>query len=175
VLDLQVVTESDGPGTRWARGLRVGDAVEAVGPRGKITLATGVPSHVFVGDDVALPAFAAMVEALPAASRAIVVVEVAAAVDEMKIDPANHADVSWTWLHRDGGPAGRADALLAAVAGIPVEDAHAYVFGEASAVSTIGAALSARGMAAERMSTKAYWGRGRANASHGEPLRDRPA
>jgi NADPH-dependent ferric siderophore reductase len=29
-----------------------------------------------------------------------------------------------------------------------------------------------RGLAAEQVSPKAYWGRGKANASHGEPARD---
>jgi len=33
-------------------------------------------------------------------------------------------------------------------------------------------ALAARGMAAGQISAKAYWGRGRANAEHGEPARD---
>ncbi|HEY2791092.1 MAG TPA: siderophore-interacting protein, partial [Micromonosporaceae bacterium] len=63
-VDLQVVTDTGGPGARWARGLAVGDPVEAVGPRGKITIAGGVDRHVFFGDDVAVPAIAAMIEAL---------------------------------------------------------------------------------------------------------------
>jgi len=33
-------------------------------------------------------------------------------------------------------------------------------------------ALAARGLAPEQISPKAYWGRGRANASHGEPAKD---
>jgi hypothetical protein len=32
--------------------------------------------------------------------------------------------------------------------------------------------LAARGLAPEQISPKAYWGRGRANASHGEPAKD---
>jgi NADPH-dependent ferric siderophore reductase len=172
ILDLHIVTESDGPGAAWVRDLTVGDTVEAVGPRGKITISPEVDSHLFVGDDVSAPAIAAMVEALPAGSRAVVMVEIADAVDEMKIDPAYDIDLSWHWLRREGRPAGEPHALLAAVDGIEVpEGTHAYVFGEAQVVNAIGAALTSRGVPAERMSPKAYWGRGRANASHGEPLK----
>jgi hypothetical protein len=32
--------------------------------------------------------------------------------------------------------------------------------------------LAARGLAPEQISPKAYWGRGRANAAHGEPAKD---
>ena len=173
VLDLDIVTESEGPGARWVRGLVAGDRVEAIGPRGKITLAPGVESHFFVGDDVAAPAIAAMIEGLPAGSRATVIVEIADAVDETKVDPANDVEVNWVWLHRNGRPAGEADLLLATVtrAQLPDGHVHAYVFGEASVVNTVGDHLKERGLPAERMSLKAYWGRGRANASHGEPLR----
>jgi NADPH-dependent ferric siderophore reductase len=172
VVDLHIVTDSAGPGARWAQGLRAGDQVEAVGPRGKITLSSAATSHVFVGDDVAMPAIAAMVEALPPGSRAHVLVEIADVSDETKIDPRHDIEVSWTWLHRDGRPTGQAEALLGAVADLAVPtESHAYVFGEASVVSAISGVMAARGVPAERMSAKAYWGRGRANASHGEPLR----
>jgi NADPH-dependent ferric siderophore reductase len=114
-----------------------------------------------------------MVEALPAGARATVVVEVAGPVDEMKIDPANEIDVRWVWLHRGENPAGDPSLLLAAVARaeIPVDSTHAYVFGEATVVNVVGQALQQRGLPREQMSPKAYWGRGRANASHGEPLK----
>ncbi len=173
VLDLHIVTDSDGPGARWTRELAVGDTFEAIGPRGKITIKPDVTAHVFVGDDVSAPAIAAMVEALPAGSRATVFVEIAAAIDETKIDPANEIDVRWVWLHRGDAAAGDPSLLLAAVARteIPVDSSHAYVFGEAGVVNAVGAALKQRGLAAEQMSPKAYWGRGRANASHGEPLK----
>jgi hypothetical protein len=32
--------------------------------------------------------------------------------------------------------------------------------------------LASRGFPPDQMSPKAYWGRGRANAGHGEPARD---
>ena len=173
VIELDVITDSDGPGGRWLRGLAVGDEVEGIGPRGKITLAEGVDWHLFVGDDVALPAFASMIEALPAGGRAVVIGDVVAVADETIIDATVPVDLDLIWRHRDGAPAGEADALVAAVkeVALPVGVGHAYVFGEASVVNAVRDALTARGLPAERMSVKAYWGLGRANASHGEPLR----
>ena len=55
---------------------------------------------------------------------------------------------------------------LAAVRG------HAYLFGEATVVSRLREVLAGRGLGQDQISPKAYWGRGRANASHGEPARD---
>jgi NADPH-dependent ferric siderophore reductase len=173
IVELDVITDSDGPGGRWARGLAVGDRVEGIGPRGKITLADGAAWHLFVGDDVAVPAFAAMIEALPPSGRAIVVAEVAAVTDEAKIDPVSGVDLRVLWHHRDGAPPGDAGALVAAANAVPLPDGpgHAYVFAEASVVNAVRDALIGRGLAPEQISPKAYWGRGRANASHGEPLK----
>ena len=49
---------------------------------------------------------------------------------------------------------------------------QAYLFGEARVVLALREVLAARGLPADQMSPKAYWGRGRANAGHGEPARD---
>jgi NADPH-dependent ferric siderophore reductase len=39
-------------------------------------------------------------------------------------------------------------------------------------VSGLRDVLADRGFAADQISPKAYWGRGKANASHGEPTKD---
>jgi NADPH-dependent ferric siderophore reductase len=175
VIELDVITDSDGPGGRFVSALQVGDEVEGIGPRGKITLAPAADWHLFIGDDVAVPAFAAMVEALPAGGRAIVIAEVTDATDETKIDTASGVDLQVIWRHRDGAPAGRSEALLAALAGLtlPGGVGHAYIFGEAQVVNAVRDALTARGLGPEQMSPKAYWGKGRPNASHGEPLKNK--
>lgn len=172
-LDLHAISHTDGPGARWVRGLRPGDQVEAIGPRGKITLAGDADWHLFIGDDVAVPAMAAMVEALPAGARAVVLAEVADAAEETPVSAPAGVDLRWAWLHRDGRAPGDPAALLAALAevGFPAGSGHAYVAAEAAATAALRAALLARGLGAAQVDAKAYWGRGRANASHGEPLR----
>jgi NADPH-dependent ferric siderophore reductase len=173
LLDLHMIVHTDGPGARWARGLRAGDVVEAIGPRGKITLVPNVDWHLFIGDDVAVPGIAAMVEALSRGSRAVVFAEVAAADEELAVQAPDGVDVSWTWLHRDGRAADDPSALVAAVneSTWPEGRGYAYVAGEASVVSSLRSTLLTRGFTPETVAAKAYWGRGRANASHGEPLR----
>ncbi len=167
---------------------------------GKIFLAEAVEWHLFVGDDSALPAFLAMTGALPAGARALVILEVPGPGSEQDLVTA--ADAQVTWLYRDGGPAGDPAALVATAAAValppgrghaylageatvvlrlrataaavalPPGRGHAYLAGEATVVLRLRETLAARGLAQEQISPKAYWGRGRANASHGEPARD---
>jgi NADPH-dependent ferric siderophore reductase len=146
--------------------------IEGIGPRGKIFPAAEADWHLFIGDQSALPAFFAMAESLPAAAGVTVVMEVPGPRDEQELTAA--ADASVSWLHRDGRPAGDPEALVAAAAEVtlPPGHGHAYLAGEAKAVLGLREALDRRGMPAGQVSAKAYWGRGKANASHGEPARD---
>jgi len=78
------------------------------------------------------------------------------------------------WLYRNGRPPGDPSALAGAVAeaALPPGAGHAYLAGEAGQVLALREALAARGLPADQVSPKAYWGLGRANAAHGEPARD---
>jgi NADPH-dependent ferric siderophore reductase len=172
LLTLDVVRHAGGPGERWVAAARPGDRIEGIGPRGKIFLAEAADWHLFMGDDSALPAYLTMAGALPAGARALVILEVPRPAGEQDLVTAADAEV--TWLHRDGGPAGDPAALVAAAAtvALPPGRGHAYLAGEATVVLRLRETLAARGLAPEQVSPKAYWGRGRANASHGEPARD---
>lgn len=170
---LDVVRHSgDGPGERWVGSAGPGDQIEAIAPRGKVFLDEAADWHLFAGDQAALPAFCAMAEALPATGRAVVIVEVPGPGEQVALSAA--AEVSVVWLHRGERPAGGPDALAAAVsqAGFPAGHGHAYLAGEARVVLALREALAGRGFAPGQISPKAYWGRGRSNASHGEPARD---
>ena len=172
LLTLDVVRHAGGPGERWVAAVRPGDRIEGIGPRGKIFLAEEADWHLFIGDDSAVPAYLAMAGALPAGARALVILEVPGPGSEQ--DLATAADAEVTWLHRNGGPAGDPAALVAAASAVtlPPGRGHAYLAGEATVVLRLRETLAARGLAPEQISPKAYWGRGRANASHGEPARE---
>src|SRR5262249_32133106 len=122
----------------------------------------------------ALPAYLAMAGAVPAGARALVILEVPGP-DTGQDVPAG-AEV--TWLHRDGGPAGDPEALVTAGAGGGRRPGRGGARPgrrgppAAAVVLRRGETLAARGRAPEQISPKAYWGRGRANASHGEPAKD---
>jgi NADPH-dependent ferric siderophore reductase len=172
LLTLDIVLHGDGPGERWVRSARPGDRIEGIGPRGKITTSATADWHLFIGDESALPATFVMTEALPAGSAAILVLEIPEEGDEQDLPAAASTRISW--LHRLGAPAGDPSALAAEAAEIelPPGRGHAYLFGEAKVVSRLREILATRGLGQDQMSPKSYWGRGRANASHGEPARD---
>jgi NADPH-dependent ferric siderophore reductase len=172
LLTLDVVLHGDGPGERWVRSARPGDRIEGIGPRGKISPSLEADWHLFMGDESAMPAILAMTESLPGDSDATLVLEIPEREDEQ--DFAAAARTRLSWLHRLGGPAGESRLLAAEAAEVelPPGSGHAYLFGEARVVLRLREVLAARGLAQDQMSPKAYWGRGRANAGHGEPARD---
>ncbi len=172
VLTLDIVLHGEGPGERWVRSARPGDRVEGIGPRGKISPSSEADWHLFMGDESAMPAILAMTESLPGDSEATIVLEIPDPEDEQEVAAAVRTRVSW--LHRLGGQAGDPAALSAEAAEVelPPGSGHAYLLGEAKVVLRLREILANRGLAEDQMSPKAYWGRGRANAGHGEPARD---
>jgi NADPH-dependent ferric siderophore reductase len=172
VLTLNVVRHGEGPGERWVAAAQPGDRIEGIGPRGKITTLPGADWHLFIGDESAMPAILAMTEALPGDAEATLVIEVPSPDDEQELLAPARTRLSW--LHRLGRPAGDPALLTSEAAEIELQPGHghAYVFGEAAVVSALRDVLASRGLVPEQISPKAYWGRGRGNAGHGEPPRD---
>jgi NADPH-dependent ferric siderophore reductase len=172
LLTLDIVRHGDGPGERWVRSAQAGDRIEGIGPRGKVFPSPEADWHLFMGDEAAMPAILAMTESLPGDSEATLVIEIPEAADEQEFSAA--ARIRLSWLHRLGRPAGEAQELAAEAADVelPPGSGHAYLLGEARVVLRLREILASRGLAQDRMSPKAYWGRGRANAGHGEPARD---
>jgi NADPH-dependent ferric siderophore reductase len=171
-LTLDVVIHGAGPGERWIRAAKPGDRIEGIGPRGKISPSPDADWHLFMGDESAMPAILAMTESLPGDSNATIVLEIPDPEDEQEVLAAARTRVSW--LHRLSRPAGDPTVLAAEAAEVelPPGNGHAYLLGEAKVVLRLREILAGRGLAQDQMSPKAYWGRGRANAGHGEPARD---
>ena len=172
LLTLDIVRHSEGPGERWIRAAAPGVTVEGIGPRGKISPAPETDWHLFMGDDSSLAAIFAMAESLPPESTATVILEVPEPADEQELRP--RAPVQLSWLHRLDRAAGQPDELVSAASAvvIPAGLPHAYLLGEARVVLALREVLQSRGLQPGQISPKAYWGRARANASHGEPARD---
>lgn len=172
-VDLDFVVHGHGPGSTWATDAPVGSSIAAVGPRGKVVPATDADWHLFVCDESGWAATAAMVESLGADGRAVIVADVAGE-DEQQPLAADATDVYIAWCNRDGEPAGEDTRVLAVLDTLtfPAGRGHAYLSAEFSVVRTVAAWLAERGFAADDVAPKAYWRAGRANAPHGEPLRD---
>jgi NADPH-dependent ferric siderophore reductase len=168
-LDLYIFEHGrGGPGEHWAKTVRPGDVVLAVGPRGKISVVEA-PWHLFAGDETYLPATFAMLAALPAGTPAWVFLEVEGAQEEQPLEVS--ADVRLTWIHRGAAAPGDPAGLVAALesAELPSSHGHAYVGAELQVAKALRRALEARAFDSTLISSKAYWGRGKANASIGEP------
>jgi NADPH-dependent ferric siderophore reductase len=171
LIDLEFVMHGDGPGIRWAQSARPGMSIEAIGPRGKIGLAPNADWHLFAGDATAVPVAFALMEALPADVPAHAYLEVDGPDERQPLGAnANDTNRSVTWRYGRDVWQQPSDGIVAAVsaAGSP-QGGHAYLAGEVALVTALKGALLARGWAADRVSAKAYWNRGRANAGHGEP------
>jgi NADPH-dependent ferric siderophore reductase len=173
-VDLHFVLHGDGPAARWAAQARPGVRIDAIAPRGKITLDRRARWHLFAGDDAALPGIAAMVEALRPGTRAHAVVEVDGTEDEQPLAAPAGVSLEVTWLHRGGAEPGTSDLLAREVAGFrpPSGPGHAYLAGEYGVVHAMRRALAENGLEREQISPKPYWRLGRRNMPHGEPERD---
>jgi len=173
-LTLWVVTNHDGPGARWAQHSTVGDLVDVVGPRGKITLDPLADWHLFVGDTTGLASFYRMAESIEVPGKAIFIVEVDT-MDDARTAPFNEGlGVTGIFVERQGrdyhDPAGLLTGLSAF--DFPDHVGQAYVFAEFSVVKALTIALHDRGLTDEQIRTKSFYRTGRANAGNGEPERD---
>lgn len=154
-LDLDVLLHGDGPGARWGAQARIGDELEFQGPRGKLELRPA-PAHLLLGDESALPAIAAICEALPPDAAATALIEVGGPSDELPVRATTR------WVHRGEQPAGTPDLLAAALAtDQPVPGARAYLMGESRAMVTLRALVEQRGVDHDAIFVKGYWNIGR--------------
>jgi NADPH-dependent ferric siderophore reductase len=171
---LDVSLHGTGPGTDWIRSAQPGSHIDAIGPRGKITLSDDADWHLFVCDETGLPGALAMLEALEPASVAAALFEVDSPADEQEL-AINQIALDLRWLHRLGRSVpGDNSLLLEAVADmdIPTGRGHVYVAAESHVVRAIQQALIERGLDASQISAKAYWRRGLPNTDRGEPTNE---
>jgi NADPH-dependent ferric siderophore reductase len=136
----------------WLDGLRAGDAVNAVGPRGH-TYVREADWHLFVGDETCIPAIFAMLEELNAPGH--VFLEVQSETEQLALDARPKTTI--TWVKRNDA------ALLEAVENfaLPAGEGFAYVIGETAKVRAIRHRLLERGVARNRIAAEGYWRPGR--------------
>ncbi|WP_062985497.1 siderophore-interacting protein [Nocardia anaemiae] len=146
----------------WAASVRPGDTIDCFGPGGAYAPRTDADWHLLAGDEAALPAVAAALEAMPADAVGQAFVEVAGPDDELKLDKPTGIEL--TWLHRGVREPG--DVLAEAVRAATWREGQVQVFihGEARAVmqDLRRYIRRERGVSAEwANSISGYWRRGR--------------
>ena len=158
-----VVHGDEGLAGPWAAAAQPGDLLALSGPGGGYApSADPAVTHVLLGDDSALPAISAALEALPDSATGVALVEVAGPADEQ---PVRHpAGVDLRWLHRDATGAQPGTLLLDAARGLPRASRPVQVFahGERTAMKAIRRLLQDDwGLEKSEMSLSAYWALGR--------------
>ncbi|GAA4551107.1 siderophore-interacting protein [Amycolatopsis samaneae] len=141
----------------WAARAKPGDELLISGPGGAYAPGTEADWHLFAGDESALPAIAASLEALPAGVPAHAVILVENAAEEQPL--VTKADARITWLHRSAG-----GDVAAAVRALPWPDGvvQAFVHGEAGFVRELRRyLLDERGVRRDLLSISGYWRAGK--------------
>jgi NADPH-dependent ferric siderophore reductase len=161
VLEIDFAIHDAGPATRWAEQASVGNPLTIGGPRGSFIIPTNYDWHLLIGDETALPAISRRLRELPAGTRAVVLAEVDGPADELAFESA--ADLSVTWAHREGAPAGASDVLARTLKTmrLPAGDYYAWVACESLVAKTLRVQLLAEHAANKKwMRAAGYWRRG---------------
>ncbi|PZE84103.1 siderophore-interacting protein [Curtobacterium sp. MCBD17_032] len=164
----------DGIAGPWAVAARPGDRIALSGPGGGYAPPTDpTVTHVLLGDDSALPAIGAALEAMHPAASGVALVEVAGPADEQPL--VHPTGVTLRWLHRDAVGAAPGTLLLAATRELPRPSRPVRVFahGERAAIKAIRRVLQDDwGLEKADMSLSAYWALGRAEDRFQEEKRE---
>lgn len=147
----------------WAAGAQPGDTIVAVGPGGKWIPDPQASWSLMLGDEAAIPAVLANVEAMPEDARGEILLEVQ--------DADHHLDVQvpsgWSlrWIHRAEAPAGFPALVEAArTAQWPgtTDGIQVFAHGEREAMKALRPVLfEEHGLDRAQVSLSGYWARGR--------------
>lgn len=166
VLTIDFIVHGDeGIAGPWANAAQPGDELTMSGAGGGYSPNLDADWFLLVGDDTALPAISAAVEALPLHARGHVIVEVDSAQDELL--PPTPQGVTVTWLHRHGDEPGRTSLLPEAVQAVEWPDAgedviDVFAHGEREAMKALRDVFFAqRGLPRAQVSLSGYWAYGR--------------
>ncbi|MHA7650785.1 siderophore-interacting protein [Mycobacterium sp. ML4] len=159
----------------WAATAQPGQPIYLMGPGGAYTPDPAADWHLLAGDESALPAIAAALEALPASAVGMAFIEVAGPDDEIALTAPEGVQINWVYR------GGRADLVPEERAGdhAPLIEAvttaqwlpgqvHVFIHGEAQAVmhNLRPYIRKQRGVDARwAASISGYWRRGRTEES----------
>ena len=160
-----VVHGDEGIAGPWAAAAVPGDRLCFSGPGGQYAPSTADVDYLFIGDDSAIPAIAAALEALPSTARGLALIEVESGANEVSLSAPAGVDLRWIRRRSDDGA--RADygmALVAAVQALapPTKAVDVFAHGEREAMKDLRRILNTEwGLDRRSMSLSAYWAKGR--------------
>lgn len=158
-----VVHGEDGIAGPWAAGAQRGDVVCFNGPGGNYKPEESIDWHLLAGDEAALPAIAAALEAMPANAEGVAFIEVQDENDEIELTKPEGVELRW--IHRKSEFTPTSTKLAAEVMKYPWRSGLVQVFahGEREVIKSLRRYLADdRGIDRRMMSLSAYWAYGRA-------------
>ncbi|MEV6908648.1 siderophore-interacting protein [Amycolatopsis sp. NPDC051071] len=171
-VDIDFVLHGDeGPASSWASRASEGDKVAFLGPHGLYHVPEGTTWQLLIGDETAIPAIGAIVEALPTGTRAAIYIEISDREDRQVFE--TQGTVELRWVVRGSLPVG--EAVLDAVrkADLPGGTPYAWISGEANMVKLARRHLvRERGVDKRAICFTGYWRQGLSEEAAGrEALR----
>lgn len=157
-----VVHGDDGIAGPWAAAAQPGDRVVLAGPGGAYRPDPTADWHLFAGDESAIPAIAAALEALPADANGLAFLEIGGRDDLVDLD--HPVGVQLIWVGRAARDASTSALLATAVSGHPWPAGRVQVFahGERESMKALREVfLTQRGLDRSQLSLSGYWAYGR--------------
>ena len=151
---IDFVRHGHGLAGAWIAAARPGASVRLAGPRSDFRHQAGRDLFLF-GDETAIPAICAIVEALPEPNRALAVVEVADASARQKVK--TKAKVEWSWLVNDRRPPGQMLAAFGRNLPINPYTAQVWVGCEARAARDLRCEFGRQGFGKDALHVSGYW------------------
>lgn len=158
-MDIDFVLHGHGPCSTWAQGASPGDVIQIAGPRSGFRLEPDVSHLLMGGDETALPAIGAILEALPTGTSVDAFVEIPEDADAQFIH--SKADVEITWLARNGRDTGTALAEAMMRAELPQDSGAVWFAAEAAVVRIVRRHFQLdRAVPRNRLVMSGYWKKG---------------
>lgn len=155
-----VVHGDDGIAAPWAARAAVGDVLTLSGAGGAYRPDPDAAWHLFAGDESALPAICAALDALPRDARGIAYLETADAEHRIDADVPDGVELAWLDRPNPGTtPQALADAISAGTWLPGPVDAFAH--GERESMKAVRAVLRSRLTDQDHLSLSGYWAYGR--------------
>ncbi|WP_407936981.1 siderophore-interacting protein [Kineosporia babensis] len=151
-----VVHGDEGLAGPWARDAQPGDEIWLAGPGGGYSPDHSADWYLLAGDESALPAIAASLEALPSDAVGHALIEIHDPASELKLTAPAGVEVSWL-LDTERAPG---TVLVEALTALTFKEGkvHAFVHGEAAAVRDLRRFLKReRGVKQAMLSISGYW------------------
>jgi NADPH-dependent ferric siderophore reductase len=156
-IDLWIINKELGPGSQWARHVRVNDHVEFGGPRGSFVLAPEpAPYYLFAGEETAAIPIQAMLQALPVQATVLGYLQ----ADRPGTEIPYNGPHALPWVYRNASSASPSPTLIEAIQSLklPETPGMAYLAGEALTCQAIRHYLiEEKQWPATAIRTKPFW------------------